>query len=342
MKNTIALSIAVIVFTFSATTCIKSNHKIYIAGGYKKNNQYYACYWENDKKVNLHAPDNSPSIATDIKVYNEKIYIAGAIEQSNEFHPCYWVDGMLNILSGEYGMVNKIIVANDIIYAAGYCTQNGIRKACYWKGDELVLLPTNYSYSMSIFLKDDDVYIGGYFQDTDFRPNPCYWLNGEKIDLSGDFGLVTCINEQNGMLILAGICRKYERYESIPNVCYWINGVIHIIDVYNEEMDYAQVFNTANAVNMYNGDIYFAGIYGYRAKEEGNAYPCYFMNNNMIKLPIRKHGFSTSIFVCDNSIYIAGGNFLGEDNLTSCYWVNNIRHNLPGGQSITTCIFVTE
>jgi len=116
--------------------------------------------------------------------------------------------------------------------------------------------------------------------------------------------------------------------------CYWKNGVRNDLTV-NGKKEYS----TCRSIFIDQGDIYICGAY----LIESSMVACYWKNGNNIDLtdPINERALSTSIFVLDNNVYIAGfSNMKDGSDTKAWYWKNGKREFLDG--TIAFSIFVTK
>ena len=206
-KNGVKKDLEVLQKGFGYTKSITGNGKdSYIAGFLTSvkdgKNRIDACYWKNDKLVQLNSSPFKYSVASEIAVDKEEIYIAGRLDDTEKECLCIWKD----TTRIDYSTVPNKYSDGQFFFSYEGADYNSFT---YDKG---ITHHKIYLNSMGIF--NGDLYIVGK-QDN----RACYWINGKITELDKDGedifpGGITVIDQN---ILIVG---RYER-----SICIWENGV---------------------------------------------------------------------------------------------------------------------
>lgn len=170
------------------------NGTVYTAGYYAAPSSVsHAVYWENQTEHILNTMGTG--YARGIYVYDGMPYIGGTIMANYLTSVYYWIgDTQYTVevaVTGVSYEINDICVADGDVYVCGTDTRivsgAGLSTATYWRDTQRVTLGdgvTN-SYAKGICVIGDNVYVSGY-ETGETYSTPCYWINGEKIELTHD------------------------------------------------------------------------------------------------------------------------------------------------------------
>ncbi len=190
--------------------------------------------------------------------------------------------------------------------------------------------------------RDPDVYIGGtcsikdYVLDRDTkisgRATPCYWKNGELVQLSvidphlG--GYLSSLFVSGSDVYAAGQCtaavRSYSKWTI--TLCYWKNGERIDLHTYDLPSQWGQ----ATSIFVSGNDAYVSGATTRRTTfSVVNSFPCIWKNGERIELPIADgfvSGEAQSVFVAGNDVYVAGtiAKSGGKHSYSPCLWKNGV------------------
>ena len=120
-------------------------------------------------------------VSTIYQAGNDEFYVGGLYDR-----PMYWKNTDPIVLDERYGEVWQITKSASDVYAVGFLNKHNSNStghtACYWKNGELHELE-DHAQAYGIFIDGEDIYVTGAVGrvPTDYRP--CYWLNGQRIDL---------------------------------------------------------------------------------------------------------------------------------------------------------------
>ena len=153
--------------------------------GYEDNRGFYTIYGETKGISNYSAPPQG------IAVVNGMVYITGSynIRSHDEWvqRPYFWAEGVLKAL--------------PIPLQGG----TGDREI---KGE-----------GTGITVVDGRVYVAGWYTDASKTKHACYWVDGQRRELSGGFE-AAAIAVSDGNIYAAG---AYQQGSTIK-ACYWVNG----------------------------------------------------------------------------------------------------------------------
>jgi hypothetical protein len=165
-----------------------------------------------------------------------------------------------------------------------------------------------------------NVYNGGYYYNATLTSNvPCYWKNGDRVDLPYNPGGNNSENNVNSIFIdgkdvyCAG--NIYNGTVIHQNACYWKNGIRHNVKIDNPTTQDSNI--TSIAVG--GGIVYCAGYEGLNA--------CFWMNDDVKNTLNQQAPVSgaTSIYIDINyklDFYISGYYGTALTLTNACYWKN--------------------
>jgi hypothetical protein len=335
------------------------------------------CYWINEE-VHLLNPFNEPvnenihrnTTIRDIAAHNGMIYVVGSTSLYGtgltELFPgqtsqvilwqtsqaVLWIDGVQTILSeGVPACATSLLFYENDLYVSGWYLQDNKPKACYWKNGIPHILDSaseNISGASCLFIEDDIVYAGGAraeeVSEGGLKDFASCWIDGIMYSY-GDESEVLDIYKLNDTIIMAG---RYH-YRDSPNT----SGFHPNRFIWKKEgADFSSfIWKTDDSISdatIVNGDIYFVG-----SDARGRA--CYWVNDTYppFHLPMdsttsgRSGGSAEHIFVYENKLYITGyvSDYYVDDmssRNTTCYWIDNVRHELPKGTGRIECIYVSR
>ena len=192
------------------------------------------------------------------------------------------------------------------------------------------------------------VYIAGQTQAPYRRP--CIWKNGVRSELGfpdEQNGYALSVSVSGGSVYAAG----YNEFalKSWGTAMYWKDGARNDLAVFPNDMG-----GVANGICVVGGDIY---VSGYRAayyytdrngNRQLNCRPCFWKNGALSTLPVPNEaigGYASSIFVCENDVYVSGNAADAAGNKIPCFWKNGERQDLEipglGDHGTVNSIFVS-
>jgi hypothetical protein len=226
-----------------------------------------------------------------------------------------------------------------------------LEKISIWSIVCLMLLP------FACKINDDDkkvtlstyVYIAGQTQ-APYR-KPCIWKNGVRSELGfpeerNGYALSVFVSDSH--VYVAG----YNEFalKSWGEAMYWKDGARNDLAVLSDDMG-----GVANGICVMGGDIYISGyrVAFYYTDRNGNKQlncrPCFWKNGILSTLPVPNEaigGIASSIFVCENDVFVSGNASDTVGNLIPCFWKNGQRHDLEipgmGDHGTANSIFVSR
>ncbi len=245
---------------------------------------FVPCYWKNDVRIDL--PTIDPILggkATAIYATPGAVFTGGysVNPESPGFIPCYWINETrvdLPTLGPGIGFVEAIQVVGSTIYTAGVSNE----VPCYWVNDTLIILPVSEvgrpGWAYAIKVVEDDVYVAGSIENTDGEIVPCFWVNGNRTDLSDLYGTAYGIDVVGKDIYTAGINYPYPM-SITDGPYYWKNRIrvgLPVIDATRPA--------EAHGIQVMENTIYTAG---FTNNNSGDEVPCYWLNhNNRVDLPV--------------------------------------------------------
>jgi hypothetical protein len=166
----------------------------------------------------------------------------------------------------------------------------------------------------SITVADGKVYISGMYDEDGQNKQPCYLVNGMRIDLpyiKDEWAGPMTVSE--GKVYIGGWHKR-------KGGVYWVDGIRNEI---RGRVAYI------NSIAVWDGRVYLAGTY---KGVDGNLKACYWIDGKRINLSGgTRESSADSLVVMDGDVYIAGS-YEGKDgNYKGCYWINGTRTDIPGG-----------
>lgn len=245
---------------------------------------FVPCYWKNDTRIDL--PTIDPILggkATAIYATPGAVFTGGysVNPESPGFIPCYWLNETrvdLPTLGPGIGFVEAIQVVGNTVYTAGVSNE----VPCYWVNDTLIILPVSEvgrpGWAYAIKVVEDDVYVAGFIENTAGDIVPCFWVNGNRTDLSDLFGAAYSIDVVGKDIYTAGI--NYPNPAPITHgPYYWKNRIrvgLPVIDATRPA--------EAHGIQVVENTIYTAG---FTNNNSGDEVPCYWLNHNTrVDLPV--------------------------------------------------------
>jgi Carboxypeptidase regulatory-like domain len=273
------------------------------------------------------------------------VYIAGFIDG----RAVIWKDGVPTFLTGlpvgnKLAWTNSVIVYNNDVYALGgeedSTIINGYTKTIkLWKNGVVTDIASGSSNpdGNGFDIYNGDVYICSEESIGNNTINKV-WKNGVATTLSnGIFNRTEAINIKvsNGDVYVNGV--GYNNLNE-STAMYWKNGVINVLP---------NLISNSRTSNLFinNGDLYFSG--------EDNNTAVFWKNGIKTVLNIStpySYGYSKSIFVDNNDVYVVGKISFSSITPTvnysnAIYWKNNnpnilTSNNTNGSSSSLSNIFV--
>jgi hypothetical protein len=244
----------------------------------------------------------------DLSVYAPKVYVTGSYynEDTHASVPCYWKDGVRTELFIRYpGEVN--------------------------------------GEARAITVSGGNVYVAGQWVDSKHesgKPIGCYWVNGERTDLSsfdgywyGTESFAKDIAVSGGNVYVVG--------QHGNDAVLWVNGTRTYLDVPGITTGYAE------SVAVSGGNVYVAGWY----HDGTGARLCYWVNgtrHDLTNLPAGSelnggsfYRKAVSIAVSGSDVYVAGVYQNSSWQSRVYYWKNGTRYDLPyadGGEGAAIAV----
>jgi len=285
-------------------------------------NKWNACYWKNGA---MHILDTDHSVANDIIVSEDNVIVGG----ESEGKPCYWENGKRIVIDDRTGKVKAVGFHKGELYLVGelYDENENISKAFVWNKATKIL---DSGYASDIAFSDGNVYISGMDSK-----NPCYWRNGIKTKLSGNYGHGYAIEVAENNVYVAGEYRPTNGGYYLAG--YWKNGEF-----------ISPLGNSANIINIgiRSGDVYILGneVDSKNAdRVEDNA--VFVKGNEKTVLSAGKNSVSGAADIAFNgeNEYVLGSYSLisGPDRGPhACYWQNGKLHTVGKSQTVGTAILL--
>jgi hypothetical protein len=275
------------------------------AAGYWGNTRYsVAAYWVNGRLVSL-TDTTQYGIAVAICASGNDVYAAGtvgALANTSSNVATYWKNGQA-VQLGAPGVssAQAIAVEGADVYVAG-----GDRGyPVYWQNGEEVILKGGRipSDGISIAVSGGDVYVVG----EDSLYNPCYWKNGQLIELPGLYCQAAAIAVSGNNVYVAG--RQIDSTTSNWEAILWTNGVSSMLSTDTLGSD-------AGMLVIDGPDVYVGGNVGHVSAvwKNGQPYP--------IPATPSYQVYAWSMGVVDGKVYVGGNALSLNPTLTvqAAYW----------------------
>jgi hypothetical protein len=243
---------------------------IYLSGAAVINKKQVACYWKNGTRFDLKGGvGNISSDTSGIYVFEGKVYVIGRYWNGSTMMPCVWINEEKNNLD---------------IGTEGTSSSGG--------------------RTSSVIVTKKGVLIGGDWSKN-YKTQPCYWLNGKRIDLTfpNDGGIgstVESVYMTDKHLYACGFYYK----GGIAHACYWIDGKYMELKIKDEDK------SGAYKIIQTNNDIFICGDYERKNKKNG-----FLFGKGIIK-DIEDSLSASDIFNYNGTIYILGITI----DYSPCYW----------------------
>ncbi|MBL4939027.1 MAG: hypothetical protein JKY16_01865 [Lutibacter sp.] len=172
--------------------------------------------------------------------------------------------------------------------------------ACYWKNNIQHKLYPSKSRVSALYIDGKDVYISGHFLKNN-RSQPCYWKNGNLIELENNGEAYTNDIFVLGVDVYVIGNQKLTTKGSIP--CYWKNGVKKDLDVPEKMSGYVK------AISGFGKDFYIVGFLTSASEVIENKFEaCYWKNGKLTHLNPSPYTYSiaSKVNIDKGIIYIAG------------------------------------
>lgn len=192
---------------------------------------------------------------------------------------------------------------------------------------------------------DPDIYIAGAFVTTmssimipDFKNYPCYWFNGDRIDLGG--GVALGLGWANGIFVdegnvhVAGTIVIENNNQLLDVPCYWLNGTPLELPRPAGNNQYG---GKGKEIFVFAGNVFISGYCREYDSPTAHVYSraCFWRNGVRFELdaPAAHDSETQGIFVHFGDLYVAGFcgtnpsyNFIAD---MPCYWKNEQLIQLP-------------
>jgi len=306
---------------------------IYVAGTETSTSiqqEAQATIWKNGVPIRL-TDGTKEAVAYSVFVLGTDVYVAGF--ENNQFNRAaakYWKNGVAVNLSntGFSTFATHITVSGNDVYVSGYGSGFSYDKALLWKNGVLTEL-TNGAYEAraeEVFISGTDVYVAGWEYNENFVRVAKYWKNGNEVVLTNGTADASALS-----IVVSGedvyVCGMENRIATV-----WKNGIA-------QKLGSNSKVTIAHSITLQGSDIFVAG-----ADDTNAAIPFYWKNGKSIALEVNESIMPRSIFLLNNSIYIAGGGFAGNGRSFAQYWENGkpIRLTTNNQNAYAYSIYVTQ
>jgi hypothetical protein len=298
------LLIALIMFNSCKKSGGNSSGPTVYAAGYWGNTRYsVAAYWVNGRLVSL-TDTTQYAIAVAICASGNDVYAAGvvgALTNSSSNVATYWKNGQAVHL-GTPGLsgAEAIAVEGADVYVAG-----GDGGPVYWQNGQEVILNGGLmpSYGISIAVSGGDVYVAG----EDSLRNPCYWKNGQLIELPGMYSQAAAIAVSGNNVYVAG--RQIDTTTGTWEAILWTNGVSSMLST-------DTLGSGAGTLAIDGQDVYVGGNAGNVSAvwKNGQPFPMPATPSHQL--------YAWSMGVVDGKVYVGGNALSLSPGLTvqAAYW----------------------
>jgi hypothetical protein len=313
--HSIKLVALLLLSIFLSISCTEEEDKkdpdIYVAGTETSTTvqqEAQATIWKNGVPVRL-TNGTRQAVAYSVFVAGTDVYAAGF--ENNQFNRAaakYWKNGVAVNLSnnGFDTFATHIAVSGNDVYVTGYGTGFSYDKALLWKNGVLTEL-TNGTYEAraeEVYVSGNDVYVAGWEYNENFVRIAKYWKNGNEVVLTNGTADASALS-----IVVSGedvyVCGMENRIATV-----WKNGIA-------QKLGSNSKVTIAHSITLQGSDVFVAG-----ADDTNAAIPFYWKNGKSIALEVNESIMPRSIFVLNNSIYIAGGGFAGNGRSFAQYWEN--------------------
>jgi hypothetical protein len=292
---TFILLCALVIFNSCKKSGGNSSGPTVYAAGYWGNTRYsVAAYWVNGRLVSL-TDSTQYGIAVAICASGNDVYAAGtvgALANSSSNVATYWKNGQaVHLGTPGLSSAEAIAVEGSDVYVAG--GDGGY--PVYWQNGQEVILKGGRipSDGISIAVSGGDVYVVG--EDSLF--NPCYWKNGQLIELPGVDRQAAAIAASGNNVYVAG--RQIDSATGTWEAILWTNGAPSMLSA-------DTLGSGAGTLAIDGPDVYVGGNVGNVSAVWKNGQPFPMPATPSYRL------YAWSMVVEDGKVYV-GGNALSLD-----------------------------
>lgn len=303
-QSTFILLTALLMFNSCKKSGNSASPTVYSAGYWGNGNYSVAAYWVNSRLFSL-TDTTHDAVAVAICAAGNDVYVAGTVgSMTNGLSnmATWWKNGQAFQL-GTTGAsaATAIAVSAGNVYVAGEDRSYPV----YWRNGEEVMLQGGYpsSYAMSIAVSGNDVYVVGM----DSVKNPCYWKNGQLMELPGLFTQASAIAVSGNDVYVAG--QQVDTVSGNWAAILWTNGTPSILSA-------PPYGANAGAIAIDGADVYIGG--------NVNLASAAWENGQLIPMPATPSYklYTWSIGVANGKAYVGGNALSLGTNWTSeaAYW----------------------
>ena len=314
---------------------------VYVAGFYKTPTTVneVACYWKDGVQVDL-TDGKTNAMVFGIYIDGENVYTAGYyVNAAGKEVAAYWKNTVKTDLTDgkDNARAKSIYVNGEDVHVVGFyidpSSTNDV--VTYWKNG----VKTNYTDPATmigeanvIVVKGEDVYVGGYYDlpGTGKQLKAAYWKNGVKTDLTDgtELSMVTDMFVTDDHVYSTGFSTNLTT--NISTSYYWTDTTKTALSDGIE--DFASI---TGSIYVDGEDVYASNAYAATAT---SIQPVYWKNtaSSQTNLPLAtgyNYGFTSSTFVKDGSVYIAGSFYKPDPtdpsgktllNVVAMYWKDGV------------------
>ena len=261
--------------------------------------------------------DNNDVINNGTQNPEADVYIAG----NNGETAVLWKNGQATTFP--YLGALDVAVSGNEVYLLGlrYEGTNTSPFYYYWKKEQPETPTSLGGGGNAISVSGSDVYVGGGSELFNRSPiNPCYWKNGQEIDLPNAAGLGTVTDiavSGNGDVYMAGLY-----YGPNGVAVYWKNEELVVLGSVDP--------GGKVAIAVSGNDVYVCGTV---VDDSGQREAVYWKNGQMVELA--QNAYTTGIAVSGNDVYVCG-----SSSDEAVYWKNGKQITLEQNNVPTTGIAV--
>ena len=235
-----------------------------------------------------------------------------------------------NIRYNETLTAPRSVGTYTITFDVGFDIGGGWNNADDLVAGPLIINPTNSvairSEAKLITVSDEDVYVFGSYNN-----KPCYWKNGDKIDMPDDCNVAFSLSGRsyyNNFTVSGTDVFVAGASDTSNTACYWKNGEKIELPVPDNAASYL-----AYAITIVGTDVFVAGVYSIpSAVNSWNiSIPCYWKNGERTDLTVPNNTFRagvSTITVVGSDVYVAGDYEFANGSGSSCYWKNGTRTDI--------------
>ncbi|MCL1894682.1 MAG: hypothetical protein FWG02_10720 [Holophagaceae bacterium] len=276
--------------------------------------------------------------ATSVFIVDDIAWIAGYQAHGDEPSVALlWKNAdVMRLTDGKRDSVaSSVFVSDGDVYVVGYETNEEDKAvAMLWKNGYPQHLSNGKrsAYAKSVFVSGKTVYVVGHeYNDAD-KPVATLWTNGRQRSIGGAGSAAKSIFVSDSNTYIAG----YEtNTQENTYATVWKNGSTRL------RLTNGDSQAEASAVYVSGSDIYAVG-YDSKYNKDGNHVAVLWKNRiAQILGDLTKHSMAESIFVVDQTIYVAGFEDIKEEAATPIVWKNSTPlYRLPLGDFLADSIAV--